>query len=130
MYTRRLMRAQWCRSAIRVRHSLHLMRAVNFESEYVLPRRTAAIAGQQRAERNLVGIWNMYASTHRLGYYNTCTFFGRSTQCRQENGVSKFPGLREEDNNNAVLGSGAECAAMQYVEVCELLATHKRHTTL
>ena len=33
----------------------------------------------------------------------------------EENRVFKFPDLREED-------SGAECADVQFVEVCELLA--------
>ena len=50
----------------------------------------------------------------------TFTFLPRPIA--QENGVLKFPDLREED---AVLDSGAECAhthMMQYVAVCDLLA--------
>ena len=39
----------------------------------------------------------------------TCTFLPRPTA--QENGVLKYPDLREEDNTKyAVLDSGAECA--------------------
>ena len=51
-----------------------------------------------------MGIWNLHASSHRLGYY-TFTFLPRRTA--QENEVLKFPDMREED---AVLDSGAECA--------------------
>ena len=46
-----------------------LIHAVNFESQNVLPRQTAAVAGQKRAERSLMGTCNLHASSHRLGYY-------------------------------------------------------------
>ena len=56
-----------------------------------------------------------------LDITSTCTILSRPTA--QENGVLKFPDLREEDNTyHAVLGSGAKCAVMQYVEVCDLPA--------
>ena len=51
-----------------------------------------------------MGTWNLHASSHRLGYY-IYIFLPRPAV--QENGVLKFPDLREED---AVLDSGAECA--------------------
>ena len=46
-----------------------LIHAVNFEAQNVLPGQTAAVAGQKRAERSLMGTWNLHASSHRLGYY-------------------------------------------------------------
>ena len=46
-----------------------LIHAVNFQSQNVLPRQTAAVAGQKRAERILMGTWNLHASSHRLEYY-------------------------------------------------------------
>ena len=49
-----------------------LIHAVNFESQNVLPRQTAAVAEWKRAERSLLGrlsTWILHASSHRLGYY-------------------------------------------------------------
>ena len=47
-----------------------LMYAANFESQNVLPRQTAAVGGQKRAERSLMGTWNLHATGFSpLGYY-------------------------------------------------------------
>ena len=79
-HARRLVGARWCRSA--VCHSL--IHAVNFDSQNVLPRQTATVAGQKRAERSRMGTWNLHATFHRLGYYMMYIF--AKTYC-QENGV-------------------------------------------
>ena len=76
------------------------------ESQNVLPRQTAAVAGQKRAERSLTGTWNLHTSSLRLGYY---MYIFAKTYC-PGNGVFKFPDLREEDNTYTVLDSAAECA--------------------
>ena len=58
--------------------------------------------------------WNLHARAYVWDI--TCTFLPRPTA--QENGVLKYPDLREEDNTKyAVLDSGAECAhtLMQYM---------------
>ena len=61
----------WAHGAVDLPVCLSLIHAVNFESQNVLPRQTAsaAVAGQERAERSLVGTWNLHASSHPLGYY-------------------------------------------------------------
>ena len=58
---------------------------------------------EPRSERSLMGTWNLHATSHLWDI--TFTFLPRPAA--QENGVLKFPDLREED---AVLDSGAECA--------------------
>ena len=54
------------RSASAVCICRSLSHAANFESQNVLPRQTAAVARQKRAERSFVGTWNLHASSHRL----------------------------------------------------------------
>ena len=98
-----LVGARWCRSASMPQP----VPCRQLQIQNVLPRQTAAVAGQKRAERSLMGTWNLHASSHRPGY--TCTFLPRPTA--EENGVLKFPDLREEDNTKyVVFDSGAECA--------------------
>ena len=61
-----------------------------------------------------VHAWNLPASSHRLEYYINFTFLPRSRPTAQENGVLKFPYLREGD---AVFDSGAECRARKIFSV-------------
>ena len=58
----------WANGAVDLPGCRSLIHAVNFESQNVLPRQTAAVAGQKRAERSLMDTWNLHASSHRLGY--------------------------------------------------------------
>ena len=94
--------------------------AVNFKSQIVLPRQTAAIAGQKSAERSLMGHGIcMHAISHCPG----CIFF-RDILLRKREFWSSL--IWEKKliliNMYAMWDSGAECAVMQYVEACELLA--------
>ena len=66
LHARRLVGAR-CGVDLPLCHSL--IHAVNFESQNVLPRQTAAVAGQKRAERSLMGTWNLHARAYRLGYF-------------------------------------------------------------
>ena len=88
----RLVGARWCRSASAVCRSLS--HAVNFESQNVLPRQTAARCGTEESGKELRGYIESSCKFSPSGIVHA-HFLPRPAQ---ENGVLKFPDLKEEDN--------------------------------
>ena len=67
----------WAHGAVDLPVCRSLIHAVNFESQNALPRQTAAVAGQKRAERSLMGAWNLHHVQVLTVWNITCTFLPR-----------------------------------------------------